>query len=237
MSLRIAALAPSTLRHVVTKPAATCVLRTYATSSPDATSVPDVTSIPPSTTRSARTHPPRRTFLYTKYQATLDSNRLVLILQHNNLTVSELVHVRQELSRLSSSPILTVIRSGIFTALIRNSPYENLIPLVLGPTCLITTDSPEATALAEIVPVLAKHRKLMLLGGKVDGALINVEDVKRIMALPPLESIRAEVLGVLEGQTRQVIGVLGKRPQELVLALEQHEGNLRGRGEEALGEH
>lgn len=190
---------------------------------------PDATSA--STATSATSFPPRRTFIYNKYHATLNTNRIVFILQHNNLTVSELVQVRQDLSLLPSAPILTVLRSGVFSALLRDSAYENLSPLIMGPTCIVATDHPDSETLTEVIGVLARHRKLMLLGGKVDGALLSTDDVSKVMKLPPMSMLRAEIVGLLEGPASQVIGVLGRRPQELVVALGQHEKNLREAGE------
>ncbi|KAI8582607.1 hypothetical protein K450DRAFT_226078 [Umbelopsis ramanniana AG] len=183
---------------------------------------------------SAKAHPPRRTFLHNKYKTILADNRIALIMQFNNLNVKELTALRQELNQLGSSTTLTVVRSGIFASVLRETRFANLDPLVMGPTCVLHTNGSDAehpTLIKDIVTLLNKNKKLMLIGGKVDETLLNFEGVEKVSSIAGISSLQSELLGVLQSPARQVLSILDRRPQELVMALDQHAKNLDGDSE------
>jgi len=184
----------------------------------------------------AKAHPPRRTYLHNKYKTILNDNRIALIMQFNNLNVKELTALRQELNQLSASTTITVVRSGIFASVLRGTRFANLDPLVTGPTCVLSTNGSDAdhpTLIKDIVTVLNKYKKLMLIGGKMDETLLNFEGVEKVSNIAGITSVQAELLGVLESPARQLLSLLDRRPQELVMALDQHAKNLGGGSEPA----
>ncbi|GAN08237.1 50S ribosomal protein L10 [Mucor ambiguus] len=188
---------------------ATPCLRTYATE------------------KKAAVHPPRRTFLHNKYSDIIENNRVVFIFQHNNLTVKEFTHIRQQLGELpggSALPKLTVLKSGVFSAALRETKFANLEPLVSGPTCVLSTnvaDAENPDLLKKSVELLAKNKKMLLLGGKLDNVLLTQADVLKVVELPPLDQLRAQVVGVIEAPARKLLGTLEQPANELHSVLDR----------------
>ncbi|KAI8099871.1 uncharacterized protein BX664DRAFT_322295 [Halteromyces radiatus] len=187
MSLRTGSLLQQQLRHGQLR-----CQRTYATAS-------------------KKTHPPRRTYLHQQYESLVKDNRALFVFQHNNLTVKEFTQLRQELTSANGPSKLTVLRSGIMGSVLRSTEFANLEPLVEGPTCVLTTNAADADypdLLKSVTGILTKNKKMVLLGGKLDKALLTQTDINKIVALPGLDQLRAELLGTIESPARQLLRTL-----------------------------
>ncbi|CAO3661875.1 unnamed protein product [Umbelopsis vinacea] len=104
----------------------------------------------------------------------------------------------------------------------------------MGPTCVLSTNGSDAehpTLIKDIVTIINKNKKLMLIGGKMDETLLNLEGVEKVSSIAGITSVQSELLGVLQSPARQLLGLLDRRPQELVVALDQHAKNLGGGSE------
>lgn len=177
-------------------------------------------------TQKKAVHPPRRTFLHNQYNDIIKNNRVVFIFQHNNLTVKEFTQLRQELGQLAGGPLakLTVLRSGVFGAALRETKFCNLEPLVNGPTCVLTTnvgDTEHPELLKKSVELLSKNKKLLLLGGKLDNVLLTQADVLKVVELPSIEQLRAQVVGVIEAPVRKLLSTLEQPAGELSSVLDR----------------
>ncbi|KAI8347660.1 hypothetical protein BD560DRAFT_410956 [Blakeslea trispora] len=168
-------------------------------------------------------HPPRRTYLHNQYADIIDNNRAVFLFQHNNLTVKEFTQLRQQLGDLGSIK-LTVLRTGVFSSALRQTRYANLEPLVNGPTCVLSTnvaDDEQPELMKKSIEFLSKNKKLLLLGGKLDDVLLTQADVLKVVELPSIEQLRAQVVGVMEAPARKLLGTLEQPASELHSVLDR----------------
>ncbi|KAG0313035.1 hypothetical protein BGZ99_009138 [Dissophora globulifera] len=175
---------------------------------------------------------PEKTFLHHTYSNILESNRIMLICQHNNMSVAELIQLRTELAAAGAD--MKVVRLGIFSAALRETRYANLAPLVNGPTCVISCNiSPEeeeaqstakvAKGLGGIRKVVEKHSKMILLGGKVDDSLVSVDDMKKMVEMPGIQTLRSQVVGLLsQAGGGRLVQLLNMNPTLLVMNLDAH---------------
>ena len=176
------------------------------------------------TTQKKVVHPPKRTYLHNQYNDIINKNRVMFIFQHNNLTVKEFTQLRQELGQLAGVSKLTVLRSGVFASVLRETKFANLEPLVNGPTCVLATnvsDSEHPELMKKSVELLSKNKKLLLLGGKLDNVLLNQADVLKVVDLPSIDQLRAQVVGVVEAPVRKLLGILEQPAGELHSVLDR----------------
>lgn len=150
----------------------------------------------------------------------------MFVFQHNNLTVKEFTQLRQELGQLASEPVskLTVLRSGVFASVLRETKFANLEPLVSGPTCVLSTninDAEHPDLMKKSVELLSKNKKLLLLGGKLDNVLLTQADVLKVVDLPSIEQLRAQVVGVIEAPVRKLLTTLEQPAGELHSVLDR----------------
>lgn len=64
-------------------------------------------------------------------------------------------------------------------------------------------------------------KAVMLLGGQIDGALCNAEDVEAIAKLPGINELRAQFLGLLEAPMAQTIGAVQAVLTSILYCLEE----------------
>ncbi|OBZ81644.1 50S ribosomal protein L10, partial [Choanephora cucurbitarum] len=168
-------------------------------------------------------HPPRRVYLHSQYADIIDNSRAVFIFQHNNLTVKEFTQLRQQLGELGSIK-LTVLRTGVFSSALRQTRYANLEPLINGPTCVLSTnvaDNEQPELMKKSIEFLSKNKKLLLLGGKLDDVLLTQADVLKVVELPTIDQLRAQVVGVVEAPARKLLGALEQPASELHSVLDR----------------
>ncbi|KAG9061969.1 hypothetical protein KI688_006686 [Linnemannia hyalina] len=175
---------------------------------------------------------PQKTFLHHAYSSILNNNRIMLICQHNNMSVPELIQLRTELAAAGAE--MKVIRLGIFAAALRETRYANLEPLINGPTCVISCNvSPEdeeaqssakvPKGLTGIRKIVEKNRKMILLGGKVDDSLVSVDDMAKMVEMPGIQTLRSQVVGLLsQAGGGRLVQLLGMNPTLLVMNLDAH---------------
>lgn len=80
-----------------------------------------------------------------------------------------------------------------------------------GPTCVLTTnvsDNEYPGLLKKVTNILIKNKKLLLVGGKMDQTLLTQNDISKIIELPGLDQLRAELLGTIESPARQLLRTL-----------------------------
>ncbi|CAG8767407.1 7374_t:CDS:1 [Cetraspora pellucida] len=125
-----------------------------------------------------------------------------------------------------------MIRGSVLNAVIRQSViYQNLLPLIVGPTAIISSNVSEEEnpkLVSDILKIINKQKKLLLMGGKLDSLLLNVEDIELMAKLPNKKQLQAETVGVLSAQAARIVEILSKNPQCLVRCLEMHKANLGG---------
>ncbi|KAI9270609.1 hypothetical protein BDA99DRAFT_502254 [Phascolomyces articulosus] len=175
--------------------------------------------------KKATVHPPRRTYLHQQYEDIISNDRVMFVFQHNNLTVREFTNIRQELAQLGAPTKLTVLRSGVFNSVLRSTKYANLEPLVSGgPACVLHTNMNDADhpgLLKQAMQIINKNKKLTLLGGKMDNTLLSNADVIKVVELPGIEHVQAELLGVLESPGRKLLGTLDSPARQLHSVLDR----------------
>ncbi|GAC71670.1 cytochrome b5 [Moesziomyces antarcticus T-34] len=131
-------------------------VRTFSTSAASRASVstsPSASSSAaapaPTSSSSSRTFPDKKAFLYEKYLRLLRDSPMVLVLQHNNLSVADFSKLRADLAAIklpegeAARASLTVVRAGLIKAVTRelsagNPAMAQLQPALSGPIALLT---------------------------------------------------------------------------------------------------
>jgi large subunit ribosomal protein L10 len=87
-----------------------------------------------------------------------------------------------------------------------------------GPTAIAFSD--ELTSSPKIIVDFAKdHEKLSIVGGLMDGKLIDSEVIKQLAALPSMDELRSKIVGVLNAPATKVAGILSRPGGQLAQVL------------------
>ncbi|KAJ1028963.1 hypothetical protein NDA18_002596 [Ustilago nuda] len=226
-----------------------------SSSSSSSSSSPATKSVSPPSARSARVgsrkYPSKKSFLYEKYLRLLADSKLIVVLQHNNLSVAELSKIRSDIAAIklpasqSSRATLTVVRAGVIKAAAkqlassernRGALMERLQPALSGPIALLTCHVLHPTYLSGLFNVL--DRALGHVSPRAPAAGVKFPEVA--VANPRLVPLAALLeggrllhvaqardvarLGGLEQLRAQIVGLLSTCAQQLAGVLSQAAG-------------
>ncbi|KAJ3279240.1 hypothetical protein HK104_001621 [Borealophlyctis nickersoniae] len=188
----------------------------------------------------------RRLFFFELYSEIIAS-RALFIVQNNNLGAPE--YKALKLAFKEKGFIVCATRNRVFQAATRNYCEEltqkgqqavgerinTMQPFFAGSTFAVfsnKTDEQQPQLLKDFADVATKFSdKAFVVGAKYDQMVLTADTLKEVMKLPPLAKSREELVGLLSYPSQLLVSVLQRRPQELLMALDQHHKNL----EEAAG--
>lgn len=136
---------------------------------------------------------------------TFSESAVVLVTHYSGLTVAEIGDLRKRMRDAGAG--LKVTKNRLTRLALEDTRYGSLADLFKGPTAIAYAS--DAVAAAKVAVGYAKtNPKLVLLGGSVSGQLLDGEGVKALAALPSLDELRGQLIGLLNAPATRVAGVL-----------------------------
>ena len=102
------------------------------------------------------------------------------------------------------TPLLHVAQVVVSQVL---TPFENLSPLFTGPTAIAFSHDPVAAAKAA-VDYANRNNKLTIVGGGLQGQLLDEAAVKALATLPSLDELRGRIIGLLNAPSTKLAVLL-----------------------------
>ena len=127
----------------------------------------------------------------------LAQNRFVIATDYRGLTVAEMAELRAHLRKTGTE--YHVVKNTLARFAAESTGNPELSELLTGPTALAFARDDVlqvAKALAEYIRT-NKTTSLSIKGGLVDGRILGPADVSKLATLPPIEVLRARLLGLL----------------------------------------
>lgn len=87
-----------------------------------------------------------------------------------------------------------------------------------GPTAIAFSDELSSSPKV-IVDFVKTHEKLSIVGGLMDGKLIDAEVIKELATLPSMDQLRSMIIGVLNAPATKVAGILNRPGGQLAQVL------------------
>lgn len=116
-----------------------------------------------------------------------------VLVDYRGLTVAEDTELRNKLREANVKYF--VIKNKILKRAVDEAGIEGLDEVLHGPTALAIS-SEDAVAPAKVLADFAKtNDKLELKGGFMDGAVISLDEVKKLAATPNMDTLIAKMMG------------------------------------------
>lgn len=159
--------------------------------------------------------------------------KLAVVTDYRGLKVKDLATLRRTLH--GQSVDYTVAKNTLLVIAARANNIEGAEALFAGPSavafCYDDIVGP-AKAISDFARV---SRILTIRGGLLDGRPVDANQIGTLATLPPVEQLRAELVGAISGPMSNLVGVLNGVLQLLVATLEarvsQQEGDAGEAGE------
>jgi len=130
---------------------------------------------------------------------------MVVVTRNAGLTVAEATDLRRRMRAAGAN--YKVAKNRLALLALEGTRFDGIKPLLKGPTALAWAHDP--VAVAKVAVEFAKtNDKLVLVGGALGTQTLNVDGVKALAELPSLETLRAQLVGMLQTPATRVAGVL-----------------------------
>ena len=129
----------------------------------------------------------------------------VLVAQNNGLTVAAVDDLRRRMRAAGAT--YKVAKNRLANLALDGTRFQGISPLLKGPTALAWSKDP--VAVAKTAMEFAKgNDKFVILGGALGNQNLDVNGVKALSELPSLETLRAQLLGLIQTPATRIAGVL-----------------------------
>ena len=129
----------------------------------------------------------------------------VLVAQNNGLTVASVDDLRRRMRAAGAT--YKVAKNRLATLALDGTRFQGISPLLKGPTALAWSRDPVAVA-KTAVEFAKGNDKFVILGGALGAQTLDVAGVKALSELPSLETLRAQLVGLIQTPATRIAGVL-----------------------------
>jgi len=146
----------------------------------------------------------------------LKSADALIVADYRGLTNSQLASLRVEL--LNHGAKLSVVKNTLTRRAAEAAGADALLALLEGPTAIAFVEADgNPVAVAKALTDAAKETKILTLrGGVLSGNPISGPDIESLAKLPPLDVLKAQLVGVIVAPLSQLAAVLNAPLQNLV---------------------
>lgn len=145
----------------------------------------------------------------------LRASQALIVADYRGLTNSELERLRTELDRHGAR--FSVVKNTLTRRAAEEAGADAVLALLEGPTAIAFIESEgDPVAVAKALGQTAREtRVLAVRGGMLEGRSITAEDVESLAKVPPLEVLRAQVLGAVTAPVYAIVGLFTAPLQDL----------------------
>ena len=129
----------------------------------------------------------------------------VVIAQYQGMTVDQLNSLRTKLR--GSQVRFQVAKNRLVKLAVKDTKFAGLDKFLSGPTAIVFADDPVSAAKG-IVDFTKDNENLKVIGGGLDGKVLDFNEVKTLASLPSLDELRGKIIGLLNAPATKIAGIL-----------------------------
>ena len=134
-----------------------------------------------------------------------ESANLVVVTQFSGLTVAEATDLRSKMREAGAN--FQVTKNRLALRALEGTTFKDISGLFTGATAIAY--SKDAVAAARItVEYAKKNNKLVVVGGALEGDILDVDRVKALAALPSLDELRGQLVGLIQTPATRIASVV-----------------------------
>src|SRR6266508_2261744 len=136
----------------------------------------------------------------------LEGSVAALLTEYRGLDVKELFELRASLR--GSSTEYRVLKNTLTTIAAREAGYQDLLPLLQGPTAVAFVHGDPVQAAKDLAEFARTPPALVAKGGVLDGRVLAADEVRRLATLESREVLLARLAGLFQAPLQQTASLL-----------------------------
>jgi len=164
--------------------------------------------------------------LVSHYNGIFENAGVIVVTHYSGLSVPEMDDLRNQMSEVGGT--VKVTKNRLVKLALAGTSNESVSEYFTGPTAIAFSDDPVSAP--KIAAKFAKENdNLKIVGGIMDGTVLNADEVKNLASLPSLDELRGQLVGLVNSPDTKVAGVLQAPAGQLARVM----GAKAGEGEAA----
>jgi large subunit ribosomal protein L10 len=161
----------------------------------------------------------------------LRSTDTLMVADYRGLTMPEIDELRGKL--LEAGARFTVVKNTLTKRAAEQAGTTHVLELIEGPTAIAFLEADgDPAAVAKVLNDTARaHDVLVIRGGVLEGNLVGDAEIKRLATLPPVDVLRAQLVGAVAAPLTTVVGLFTAPLRDLVGVLDARIRQLEEQGE------
>jgi large subunit ribosomal protein L10 len=143
----------------------------------------------------------------------------VVVTHQTGMTVAEVTQLRRQM--IGAGARFRVTKNRLAKRALEGTPFAQLAPLFSGPTAIAYSRDPVAAAKAA-VEYANRNNKFTIIGGGLNGQMLDEAGVKALATLPSLDELRGKIIGLINAPATKIAGLLQAPGGQLARLLAAH---------------
>ena len=140
------------------------------------------------------------------------NSQSIIVTHINGLTVSETTNLRSDLRDANCK--FKVTKNKIARLALKNTKFENLDDLFIGPTAIGSSE--DVIAPAKVLYKFTKEsEKIKIIGGGVENKKLSVDEIANLATLPSLGEVRSKLIGLLMAGPTKLVRTIKEPPSRV----------------------
>jgi large subunit ribosomal protein L10 len=145
-----------------------------------------------------------------------ESANLVIVTHFTGMTVAEATDLRNKMREAGAN--FQVTKNRLAHRALEGTAFKDLAEMFTGPTAIAYSE--DAVAAARVaVEYAKKNDKLVVIGGALEGDQLDVARVKALAALPSLDELRGQLVGLIQTPATRIAAVVQAPASQLARVL------------------
>ena len=143
--------------------------------------------------------------LVSHYNGIFEDAGVIVVTHYSGLSVPEMDDLRNQMAEVGGT--VKVTKNRLVKLALAGTEQESVSEYFNGPTAIAYSDDPVSAP--KVAAKFAKENEnLVILGGIMDGTILDAASVKNLASLPSLDELRGQLVGLISSPATKVAGVL-----------------------------
>ncbi|MEI7474863.1 MAG: 50S ribosomal protein L10 [bacterium] len=129
--------------------------------------------------------------------------KVAIVTDFRGYTVAEITALRRELQKDGAE--YTVVKNTLAKIAVQGTPYEPLAEILKGPVAVAFGFKDQVAPAKVLTQYIKKAKKGQIIGGVLDGNLLNAKDVANLATIPSREELYSKMLGSINSPATGIV--------------------------------
>lgn len=152
--------------------------------------------------------------LLEKYNKDLANSRAFFLTKYQGMSVNDLTSLRQKLREANGNYV--IVKNTLAKKAFQDAGLTGLDKYLKGPVAVSFSFGDVPPVAKALVEFAKDADALEITSGVLEQKILGAEDIKNLADLPPLDVVRAQLLGVISAPASQLVGVVASGVRQVI---------------------